>query len=506
MRDLIPGTAADRVRAPEQEGLPVRYVSALFVVTLLASPASASVLLEVQPDPELRATTYIPLVIDQLEARGEFVLEPEAETNAWDSALVLAPETDTETAFITFHDAVPAGRDQFFENEFEAAIELLAPGLDLITDAPEILAFHPELAPGFFDGMLTLIRSYDALGMSESSDDAVARVTQIMWAAEPDGQIYPPGFVQAYRRQQGLMPTRALSVSWRGDGCRLRVNGFVISQTSGSDIRVPDGPHFMTLECADRRSQVVRLQADRAEARFDLDFDAAVSFDRGRAVVRPRDASPHSLRRIGQQAAHLLREDASYLVWLVEPSTADSTGWLELSRVDSGGEFRAVRIVIGDMNTEARLYSAVEYLVTGQTSGGVAVWHPENGWTEPTGIVVMEPSRSAAPWVFSGLAVAAAATAVVFELRTSESVADVSDCVDVVPVGCTAESLPQLRTDARSSRTIANALWITTGTMATAALISAIIAKPPRDQNASAPRFALHPMRAGAGATLTWTR
>ncbi|MFT6395285.1 MAG: hypothetical protein ACJAYU_000027 [Bradymonadia bacterium] len=484
----------------------MRYVSALFVFTLVASPASASVLLEVQADPELRATTYIPLVIDQLESRGEFVLEPDDETAAWNSAIMLAPETQVDAEFIAFHDAIPAGRDQFFENEFEAAIELLAPGLVLVTDAPELLAFHPDLAPGFFDGMLTLVRSYDALGMSETSNDAVARVTQLMWAAEPDEDVYPPGFVQAYRRQQGLMPTRSLDVSWRGEGCRLRVNGFVVSQTSGTDIRLPEGDHFLTLECADRRSQVVRLQSDRAEARFDLDFDSAVSFDRGRAVVRPQNSSPYTLRRIGQQAAHLLREDAAYMVWLVEPSTADATGWLELSRVDSAGEFRAVRIVIGDINTEARLYSAVEYLVTGQTSGGVAVWHPVNGWTEPIGIRVMEQSRSAAPWVFGGLAVAAAATGIIFELRTSESVGDIEDCVDQVPEGCAAESLPQLRSDARMSRSIANTLWITTGTMATAALISAIVAKPPRDQNAAAPRLMLHPLRAGAGATLTWTR
>ncbi len=472
----------------------------------VASPASASVLLEVEPDPGLRATTYIPLVIEQLESRGEFVLEPAEEESSWDAALVLAPETQMDTAFSAFHDAIPTGRDQFFENEFEAAIESLAPGLDLVTDAPELLAFHPELAPGFFDGMLTLVRSYDAVGMSEASDDAVSRITQLMWAAEPDDAVYPPGFIQAYRRQQGLMPTRALSVSWRGDGCRLRVNGFVMSQESGSDVRLPQGQHFLTLECADRRSNVVRLQPDRSEARFDLDFDAAVAFELGRPIVRPRDTNPHSLRRIGQQAAHLLREESAYMVWLVEPSTADTTGWLELSRVDSAGEFRAVRFVIGDMNTEARLHSAVEYLVTGQTSGEVAVWHPENGWTEPTRIVVVEQSRSAMPWVFSGVALAAAATAVIFEVRTSESVSDVSSCVDQVPDECAPESLPQLRGDARSGRAAANTLWITAGTMATSAVILAVVGRPPRDQNASAPRFALHPLRSGAGATLTWTR
>ena len=473
---------------------------------LLAAPAAAAVLLEVQPDPELNPTPYLPIVLQELESRGEFVLDPNDERDAWSHAVVISAEPEQVAGFAIFHDRIPRGRDQFFENEFAASIATLAPGLELLERDPSVLAFRPDLAPGFFDGMLTLIRAYDAMGDSEASSDALARVSLMMWAAEPDPGAYPPGFIQKYRRSQGLMPTRALIASWTRDECRLRVNGFVISDESGADVRLPSGAHFLVLECGDERSHVVRLAGDRAETRFDLAFDRASTFEQGRPAIRPQDDNPRALLRIGRQAAHLLREDAAYMVRLAEPAANESTGWLELARVSSSGEFRAVRVVVGDMNTDARIHAAVEYLVTGQISGGVAVWHPENGWTEPTGIVVVENSPSVVPWILGGAAIAAGAVAVIFELRTSESVSDVNACADQVPTGCDPDNLPALRSDARSSRAIANAGWITAGTMATAALVSALVTRPRRDGRASASSFALTPLRDGVGVSFSWIR
>lgn len=484
----------------------MRRLLAALATVFVAQPLSAAVLFEVDTTPDADPSPYVPMVLQELESRGEFILEPEDEREAWSRALVVAADPVLDAAVTEFHDTIPAGRDQFFENEFEAAAATLAPGLDLLESDPSILAFRPDLAPGLFDGFLTLIRAYDALGEADASSDALTRLSLLMWSAEPDPAAFPPGFIQDYRRHQGLMPTRALTASWSRGECRLRVNGFVVSEESGADIRLPSGAHFLALECGDERSHVVKLASDRAEARFDLAFDRASTFEQGRPLIEPNDDNPHVLSRIGRQAAHLLREDAAYLVRLAEPAIEESTGWLELARISAAGEFRAVRVVVGDLNTDARIHSAIEYLVTGRTSGGVAVWHPENGWTEPTGIVVVESPPPIAPWVLGGASLAAGAVAVAFELRTSESVNDVNQCADEMPTGCDPENMPALRSDARSSRTIANVGWITAGTMATAALVSAIVARPRRDERASSSSIALTPLPDGVGVSLSWIR
>lgn len=472
-------------------------------IVVVPRALSAAVLLTIG-EPSV-GPAYDATVVEELEARGESVLDADQLRTAWTEALIIAPDAVRDTAFIELHARFAEARIHFFENDFEGAIDIFTLGLELLEEDPSLLAFHADLAPEFFDGLLTLVRCYDVLERPAESADTLDRVAQLMWAAEPNPDRYPQDFVQEYRRRQGLIPTRAVRVSWAADSCRLRINGFVVSETSGNEVRVPGGSHFVALECADARSHIVRLAPDRSDLRFDPAFDEATRFDNGRAIIVPFDVSPPAMRALGTQVNHLLVDGTVYMTRLAEAPVDDETGWLELSRVDAAGGFRAVRVVVGDTNTNARIHSAVEYLMTGETARGVAVWDPDAGWTEPTGIEVVEPTRSNVPWVLGGGALAAAVVGAVFEFRTSESVADVDTCADGLPVDCAPATLPALRSDARTSRSVANAAWIIAGTLATAGITAAVLNRSRRDpDHAASIQFGALP--GGAALSLTWSR
>lgn len=427
--------------------LSAAVAQAAMVVTLDASDPSALA--------EQRAAME-----ETLRTLGEEVLPQPDAVAAWSARIVDAPPAEPDAAFMRQAAANEIGRNLFFESDFEGAADTLQPGVDMLLATPEVLAFHPDLAPAAFQAALTLVRVYDTLGDAEAAAATMSATAQLWWAAEPPAAEFPPAFIEDYAAVRSLMPTRAIDVTWRGgDACGVWLNGIRTEiAESGESLRVPAGGHFLRVVCRDARSFVHRIADHRTAVHVDLTFDDAARFDENGLVLRPRRRDTASLQRLAAVAADVFEEPVVYVLAEAQSATEDRAQVVELSRVEPDGAIpvRATRVVLEGPTNDARMAAAVAYLVSGRTTSDLRVWNEATGWALPD----VARTRSPSAWVLGGAALALAGGAVVSELRVRESLRDLDTCRD--RVGC-GENVPGLRSDARRARATANVLWSVAG-------------------------------------------
>lgn len=413
-----------------------------------------------------------------LQTLGEEVLTHPQALSAWSARIVDAPPAEPDAVFMRQAGANEVGRNLFFEADFEGAAETLQPGLDVLVAAPEVLAFHPDLAPAAFQAALTLVRVYDTLGDAEAAADTMTATAQLWWAAEPPETEFPPAFIEDYRAVRSLMPTREIGVTWRGgQDCGVWLNGIRTDIVeSGESLRVPAGGHFLRVVCRDAQSFVHRIVDHRTAVHVDLTFDDAARFDANGLVLRPRRRDTAALQRLAAVAADVFEEPVVYVLAEAQAATEDRAQVVELSRVEPDGAIpvRATRVVLEGPTNDARMAAAVAYLVSGRTTSDLRVWNESTGWALPD----VARSRSRGAWILGGVAVAVAGGAAVAELRVRESVGDLDTCRE--RAGC-GENVPGLRSDARRARATANVLWSVAGAATVGAIAWRIASRDDSD-------------------------
>ena len=469
----------------------VAVIGALFA----PAPAAASVVIEVAPETHADLGPIRNTLEAALRELGEDVLDAETAAERWQTNTLAAPDIHVDAAYMTQVHTDARGRNRFFESDFEAAVEALAPGLALLTAHPEVLAFHPDLAPASLEAALTLVRAYDALGQPGDAEATLEQVARLMWFANAGETAFPPGFIADFENMKALMGTRAVTLQWHGgEDCRAQVNGFDLTmEPTGGGTRVPVGDHFVRVLCRGRESRVHRIPAGRSAIAVDLNFDDAATLSPRGLELRPRRRTDAALHTLAERGAEAVDEGVAFVIREVVPAREESPQIVEISRVDEGGAvaYRAARVRIEGPTVDARIATVASYLVSGRAESDLRVWNDQHGWAEqvpPLG------RRSAAPWIFGGIAIAAGAVGVWSEGRVSESLGDVDACANGLSTQeCAGDAMESLRDEARSARRLANAMWIVAGVGAGGAIVSAILNRPAPDVD-----LAVMPTRAGA--------
>jgi hypothetical protein len=392
---------------------------------------------------------------------------------------VVPPPQEVDDAFVRRATVDSTGRNLFFESRFEEATEVLRVTAALVGEHPELLAFHPDLVAATLDSYVTLARALDALGDTVGAEAALAEAATVMWAAQLSPEDAPPSVHQRWTAARALIPTREVTVRWRGGRrCAVWLDGSLADSTATQDgahqraeLRVPGGPHAVEVRCEHERSRVHRLSARDVSLTIDLAWDDALDLAGEGVGLRPRQRDPASLERLSRAALDAVEVDAVYTLGYAEQR--DGVVVLELTRFVGDGRdaFRAVRVRADELQRGGALEEAVRYLKTGQERSSLSVWDPEHGW--PAAEVARGASVPA--WVLGGVSVAALSVAAIFEARTAESLADVDSCADGAGVTCDASLLPALRSDARRARGFATASWATGAALAVGAVTARLL-------------------------------
>ncbi len=456
------------------------------VALLTASSVHAAIVIEVDLGADDSAAHHAEAFRDALVRREIPLQTPSQTTAAWESALHLDVDPAVESALLRAAPDLAAGRSLFFENRYPEAIAILDPWLSVVERDPAVLSAHPDLASAVVDGLLVLVRALDASGSAEQADAVLERLVTMAWVASPDPTEFPPSFVGAWDSAKALQPTRAVGVEWTGgDSCALFVNGFPASADNGRELRLPAGTHFLQVRCAEVASRIYALGSRQPAIRIDLAFDDALRREDGRLLLAPRSESTDGIHRLAMQAASVLGEPE---VFTVARRDADGRAFVEVTRVavDGSAPPRAVRLAVDAASADG-WDAAVGHLVDGAADpdpayvSDLVVWTADRAWGDGRrrSVDLRRVRRSA--WSFAGATLGAVALGAVFEARLVETRDDLGTCAADRDFCGQTDTMPALRSEARSARTAANIAWAAAGVSGVAAGILAAAGREPRD-------------------------
>lgn len=339
-------------------------------------------------------------------------------------------------------DALSVGREAFFAEDYEGAVELILPRLDAVESAPEVLAFHVDFVPVLVDSFLILAQAYELLDRATEGRRTMERVASLFMYADMEQTQISPLVAEEFRTVRDNLAHRIVRIRWTSEAsCEPYVNGSKVSVASGGELLAPEGRSvYLQFRCEGFQGVVRRIMASESSVTWSFAFDDALHRTSESFELQPRSSSdPEVLPAILQAASSLL--EGSVVSIAKVPVGIGVPDAVELGFVTQRGRFRAVRLSDEAVASHERLSEAVDYLLgTSSTPPEPSIlwkndpaWVAVGDWTSP---MIDEASRTggksvggaAFGWAMLTTGVAAGGAAAYFLIDQRKTENDIANC------------------------------------------------------------------------------
>jgi hypothetical protein len=393
-------------------------------------------------------------------------------------------DTNADRYLVESLDPLAVGRELFFAGEFEAAIDLILPRVNIVWEHPHLLATRRDLAPVLLDSALVLAQAFSQLGMTREVGELLEKLAALFPVLEPTQAAISPDWIDRFTSIRDEQLTRSVRIEWNSEeDCDLYVNGAPAFIESGGSIRVSTQKDtYLQWRCGMTWGMVLKLETMQEELHWDLELDSALGIRDEHVVLRPRSqVDAAMLPSLVKTTAGWLEEGVvSYGKVSIVPGEPEAVE-IAFARSDAG--FRAIRIPVEHLDDSEEFSAALAY-VLGRSSHApepAIVWENDPAWVS-RGVWSPEDARdgrqrhttlAATGWSLTVAGLASGVVATHFLLSKKSGEDAIADCSLETCLGTS--DIAALRDDVRSDRRRAIALGAVSGVSMAAGVTALVV-------------------------------